>query len=37
MERLKGRARELGEFGRGRMEAIEAGIRNARAAKPPRY
>ena len=37
LQRLRDQVRAMGEFGRWRLELIEAGIMDAREGKPPRY
>ena len=37
LRRLKEQVRAMGEFGRWRLELIEAGIRDASQGKAPRY
>jgi hypothetical protein len=37
LRRLKGRVKDFGEFSRRWMAVVEAGIRDAREGKPPRY
>ncbi len=37
LRRLREQVRAMGEFGRWRLEMIDAGIRDAREGRPPMY